>query len=106
MISDPHSYSWLQDVLLRHGMTQEKGVLVSLSSVPEQQGDFLTGIWLSDSRNFWAFEAVVSRPSSQLLSIDRFADETVSTIVDTHAPAIGASFGFLALEVLNEIRGV
>lgn len=96
---------WLEAVLRSHRFAPEAGLLVRLPEVPEQEGSLYAGIWLAESLDFWEFEVVVSRTTGELLSVDRFANITGSLPIVASAPRTGASFGYLARQVLRETRG-
>jgi len=78
-------------------------LLVAFSSVPDQGGgDWVSGTWLTDTRRFWKFEAVVPTRAGEQVEIERLVDVTDSVLVSAHVPGTGKSFGSLALEVLNQ----
>ncbi|MES3004424.1 MAG: hypothetical protein V4787_27280 [Pseudomonadota bacterium] len=93
--------AWLPELLENRGLSSSEGILVEFSEIPEQNGSFCKGIWLSDSRRFWHFEIVVPRGGPSAVSVEVFRDVTSEISVDAHIPGIGKSFGFLAIEVLE-----
>jgi hypothetical protein len=97
--------AWLPAVLASHGLSPEAGALVRLSEIPEQEGNLFSGVWLTQSREFWEFEVVVSRSTGAVVAVERFENTTPSVTVSAHQPDTGKSFGCLALEVLNNVRG-
>lgn len=97
----PPHLSWLSALLLSHGLTQEPGILVSLSEVPEQEGNLVSGMWLSQSEEFWEFETVISRGSGELLRMERFENTTSTVSVNQAVRGIGKPFGRIAIEVLR-----
>lgn len=98
-------FGWLVQALESQGLDPESGFPVCLAEVPEQEGRFFTGIWLTNQRRFWAFEAIVSRSTGELLCLERLEDITATTEVNAHVPGIGKSFGYLALQVQHELHG-
>ena len=97
----PPQLSWLSAVLLSHGLPQNSGILVRLSEVPEQEGNLVSGMWLSQSEEFWEFEAVISRDSGKLLSTERFENTTSTVSVNQALRGKGKPFGRMAIEVLR-----
>ena len=52
--------AWLAQLLKDMGQDPANGIVVALHEVQEQVGRFYGGIWLNASREFWAFEVMVS----------------------------------------------
>lgn len=100
--TQPH---WLRSVLQQHAMRPQAGLLVRYFLVPEQEGNLHTGIWLTDSLDFWAIEVMVSRGNQQILNVEEFTNATASYPVVAALPGTGPSFGYLAHQVLREMRG-
>ena len=63
------------------------------------------GLWLTESQQFWEFAVVVSSGAHAKATVERYENVTPSVVISAHQPGTGKSFGFLALEVLNEARG-
>jgi hypothetical protein len=95
-------FSWLSELLNRHGLTFQTGLLVRYSEVPEQEGTLKLGLWLTDSLTFWEFEVMGSRDNQHLLSVENFADVTQSFPAVATQPGAGPSFGYLAHKVLHK----
>ena len=95
---------WLRLALQQHALPPQAGLLVRYFVVPEQEGDLHTGIWLTESLEFWEFEVMVSRGSQQLLDIEEFVNATASYPAVAALPGTGPSFGYLARQVLHETR--
>ncbi|AYM96298.1 hypothetical protein EAG14_09675 [Acidovorax sp. 1608163] len=95
---------WLRSALQERALQPQAGLLVRYFVVPEQEGDLHTGIWLTDSLEFWEFEVMVSRTSRQMLNVETFINATVSYPVVAALPGTGPSFGYLARQVLHETR--
>lgn len=96
---------WLSHVLLSQGFNPNRGVLVRMASALEQEGDSYGFIWLTSSGQFWEIEAMVSRESGELIEIESLRGVTAEVVVSPHVPGTGKSFGFLAMQVLNEVLG-
>lgn len=96
---------WLSHVLLSQGFNPNRGVLVRMASALEQEADSYGFIWLTSSGQFWEIEAMVSRESGELIEIKSLRDVTAEVVVSSRVPGTGKSFGFLAMQVLNEVLG-
>ena len=92
---------WLIELLVDRGVPPDAGILVQFAETPEQDGNLCKGIWLSESRRFWSFEAVVPRTGSSAVTVEYFRDITSEFSLDAHLPGVGKSFGCLAVEVLD-----
>jgi hypothetical protein len=95
---------WLLSALHQHALQPQAGLLVRYVVVPEQEGDLHTGIWLTDSLEFWEFEVMGSRGSQQMLEVEEFINATASYPAVAAVPGTGPSFGYLARQVLHETR--
>jgi hypothetical protein len=102
--SHPGLKAWLRPALESEGLLIEAGILVALSELPDQGGNLFQGTWLTAERQFWSFAILVSRESNAVIEIERLENVTTSTVVSTHVPGTGRSFGHLAIEVLEESR--
>lgn len=65
----------------------------------------MAGVWLTDTSEFWEFEAMLSRANGALLGVEEFRNATPSFPPTVGVPGTGASFGYLARQVLREMRG-
>jgi hypothetical protein len=95
---------WLRSLLQQHDLSPQVGVLVCLSVVDEQEGNLHAGIWLTDSLEFWEFEVMVSRDNQQTLNVEEFTNTTKAYPAVASLPGTGPSFGYLARQVLHEMR--
>lgn len=95
---------WLRSALQQNALLPHAGLLVRYFVVPEQEGDLHTGIWLTDSLEFWEFEVMVSREAPQMIDVEEFANATAAHRVVASLPGTGPSFGYLARQVLHESR--
>lgn len=100
------SLPWLCIVLKSHQIDPMSGLLVDLHETPEQEGNLMSGVWLTDKGDFFDFKAMISRSEGALLAIDEFKNVTSVLPITAHASGTGASFGYLARQVLYEVRGV
>lgn len=105
----PERYEWLRALLATYSLDPHDGVLVELSSVPDQGCWTHSGLWLTADGRFIRFvadEAYGARPldGSGRLEDASIEDVTTSTPVSQHVPGAGMSDGYLALEVLRFAR--
>lgn len=103
--NDPQGFSWLHTVLARNGLDPRTGLLVILSELADQEGNVMSGLWLTQTRQFWEFSVVIARTTGELLSVDQFSNVTESMVVNASVRGIGHSFGHLACQVLSEWSG-
>jgi hypothetical protein len=97
--------SWLEAALQSRLGTSEGGLLVAFRAVPDQGGgDWVSGTWLTSTKRFWEFEAVVPKYDDEQVDLERLEDVTDRILVSAHVPGTGKSFGFLALDVLDRRR--
>ncbi len=94
---------WLHTLLRQQGHEPNQGALVSLEQVPDQGGDFYSGLWIGPDHRFWHFAATVE-PNSVGIALESFSETTGEIIVTKHGRGTGNSFGQLAIEVLGERR--
>jgi hypothetical protein len=95
------SFAWFRTVLQSKGLDEKSGALVKLSETPEQEGSLMSGIWLTQSREFWEFAIMLSRAEREVIEIEEFRNVTKSIPVTDSAPGVGKSFGYLACQVLE-----
>lgn len=58
---------WLHLLLHAHGLSPRGGILVHYGECTEQDGNLHTGLWLTDSQEFWDFAVMVSRDGERTL---------------------------------------
>ena len=102
--SDPLSFTWLCAALYSHELNPHAGILVRLAELPEQEGNLMSGVWLTDTKQFWEFALLRHRSTEELLDVELFANITSSVSVTPRVRGTGNSFGFLACQVLEETR--
>ena len=95
---------WLRSLLQEHALSPTAGLLVHYCEVVEQEGNLQTGVWLTETAEFWQFEVMVSRSSHQTLNVEEFTNATASFPAVAAQPGTGPSFGYLALAVLLATR--
>jgi hypothetical protein len=95
-------YPWLLSELTERGLDPTKGILAQLKYLPDQAGDLYTGYWLSEDRRFYRFEVLVAREPRLSVKVEQWRDATPDLIVKARQLGTGKSFGFIALEVLDE----
>jgi hypothetical protein len=98
------SMAWLSTLLLSHELDPASGLLVRLNEIPEQEGNMMAGVWLTDTLEFWEFEVMLSRANGTVLGVEEFRNCTPSFALIAGVPGTGASFGYLARQVLYETR--
>jgi hypothetical protein len=101
----PSSLAWLRTVLLSNELDPASGILVRLNEIPEQEGNLMAGVWLTDAAQFWKFEVMLSRANGAVLGVEEFRNATPSFPSVAGVPGTGASFAYLACQVLREMRG-
>ena len=92
---------WLPQILLKHQLDPKSGILVALAQVPDQEGEWFSGLWLSTSEQFWRFEVVIARETNAILAIEQFANVSPETPISFHQPGTGKTFGAIAIETLE-----
>jgi len=95
------NFHWLIDILESQSESPQGGVLVSLKRTPEQGGHICEGIWLSADRQFLEFSVLLPSDGGPP-ELEFWNDVSEEIIINAHQPGTGKSFGFLALEVLDE----
>jgi hypothetical protein len=93
---------WLVALLNARTATISRGVLIELGFMPAQEGDLVSGLWLSSDRQFFEFEVMLPRQSSGDLVVEKWEEVTQLVEISAHLPGTGKSPGFLALEILGE----
>lgn len=105
--TQPERFGWLRALLASRGLDARDGILIELRSVPDQGCWVHYGIWLTASGIFLKFvadEAFGDRllEGSGILQDSSLEDVTEQTDTAERVPGTGASFGWLALDVLKE----
>ena len=96
----PEAFPWLIELLAKHTLSKENGLLISCSSVPEQGGNQWMGTWLTTSKHFYEFNIMADYSIGVLIEVDSW--EEVHPLVSEHCKGTGKSFGYLALTLLAE----
>ena len=102
--SGSSALAWLRQLLSERALSANDGLLIQLTSLPEQEGELHAGTWLTEAGQFWEFSAIASRGTGTLLEVERFENVTQSTLVSAHVPGTGKSLGYLALGELRARR--
>jgi hypothetical protein len=79
------------------------GILAKLEVVPEQEGDFLFGYWLSGDRTFIHFALQLNRNDPGLIHVEAW-EVRPELKASAHERGTGKNFAFLALEVLDDMN--
>jgi hypothetical protein len=93
---------WLFPLLESNGVPVANGMLARLTEIHEQEGDEISGVWLTSGREFWEFTVIVSRVTGELIEIEDVSNVSGAVSISTQLPGIAKSFGALAIEVLAE----
>lgn len=94
--------SWLATLLSISGLDPSQGIVAQLQSVPDQEGNIVSGIWVSAESEFYRFEALeITKGAPDVVPLESITGDIV---VSDHVPGTGRSFGALAIEVLHEVR--
>jgi hypothetical protein len=88
---------------------KEKGIDMEKSIFLEYEQDFPglstdEGIIVTPDGNFFEFEADLNEERTKLLELYSFKNVSERFEINGHKKGIGKTFGFLAIEVLNEIN--
>lgn len=100
--SGSRSLDWLIPLLESNGVPLLGGALVRFSDVPDQCGTICSGLWLTQSREFWEFSVLVEGGTGVLLEVVELLNVTDAVRVSEQLPGIQKSFGALAIEVVGE----
>lgn len=103
--ADPRRFFWLVHALHAHSLLPAAGILVRCEEVPDQEGMVLRGCWLTDAGEFFDFSVLVPWQKDEPPVVEDWREVTAKTPVSAHQPGTGKSFGWLALDVLREVRG-
>jgi hypothetical protein len=101
---DSTGFKWLIDILQLISESPERGILISFKQTSDQDNNICEGVWLSANRRFLEFNVLLPR-DGEPPEIEFWNDVTDDIIVNAHQPGTGKSFGFLALELLDEGLG-
>jgi len=93
--------SWLESLLTSKDQVPLGGVLAEYHSVTEQEGEFVSGLWLNARREFFAFEGLLTGEQTSF-SIERWEEVTESVVVSAHLPGKGHSIGSSAINILEQ----
>ncbi len=96
------SQPWLREALSRHGCDFDAGVLILLSSIPDQAGTLWYGTWLTQNHHFYEFVVATSRDGNEILEVESWAKATPE--VAQNVKGIGKTPAFIAIEVLSEFN--
>jgi hypothetical protein len=102
--SDPRRFFWLIHALYAHSLLPEAGILVSWKDVPDQDGMVYGACWLTDVGEFFDFSVLVPWRNEEPPIVENWREVTSTTPTGAYQPGTGRSFGWLALDVLPEMR--
>ena len=100
--SQPMDFPWLVSELHERGLDPLSGILAALKEIPEQEGQYYSGYWLSAEKRFFRFAGTLTRGMRAQFHMEQW--EPASPAVSAHEPGTGKTFGYLALEVLAELH--
>jgi hypothetical protein len=98
----PNSYPWLLDILTQKDIDVNSGIIVSVSSIPEQYGNQWFATWLTYEKRFFKIEIMADYKTHQLLEIDGFIEDFPE--ISAHCKGTGKSPTYLALELLESYK--
>lgn len=93
---------WLDEILLDKGEVSSDGVVAEFRAVTEQDGEYVCGLWLNSSLQFFEFEALLSFDRATVIEIEKWKNVTGSVVVSAHLPGTGHSIGNVAMTVLKQ----
>jgi len=100
--SNPNNYPWLINVLAKHNLNFDNGIVISLTSIPEQFGNQWLATWLTFDKKFYDIDIMADYKTNKLIEIDEFNE--IFPKISSHCKGIGKSSGYLALELLESFK--
>ena len=98
---DPDQFPGVIHTLHAHSLDPRKGILVACKDYPDQGGHVYQGCWLTREREFFRFSVLNPFDRAQPPIVEEWGEVTQEIVISAHAPETGKSFGWLALDVLN-----
>ncbi len=95
----PKAYPWLLETLSKNDIDVNTGIVVSLTSVPEQLGNQWFATWLTYDKRFFEIEILANYHTHELIEIDELGENF--PLVSAQCKGTGKSSAFLALELLE-----
>jgi hypothetical protein len=92
---------WLRVLSAQRTGRVTRGVLVEINNVPEQDGEFVSGTYLSDTGRFYKFAVTLPWEKDSVPVVEQWIDVTDDVNVSTSIRGKGRSIGALALEILS-----
>jgi hypothetical protein len=102
---DPARFSGVVHTLHAHSLDATKGILVEHESIPDQGGWVHKGRWLTRQREFFRFEVLVPYDRGEPPVVEMWQEVTHETAINAHQPGTGKSFGWLAVDVMENELG-
>ncbi|MFK8012396.1 MAG: hypothetical protein AB8B80_10165 [Marinicellaceae bacterium] len=102
IMENSNNYPWLLDVLKKHNLNFDNGIVISLTSIPEQFGNQWLATWLTFDKQFYDIDIMANYKTNKLIEIDEFNE--IFPKVSSHCKGIGKSSGYLALELLKSFN--
>lgn len=96
------SISWLEDLLQQHGQSFHSGILVLLSSIPDQIGTLWYGTWLAGDQTFYEFVVATTQEEDRIIGVESWKESIPE--VSVHKKGIGKTPAYIALELLSATR--
>jgi len=87
----------------------ENGIEIEKSIILEYEQDFPgistdEGMILTEEGKFYEFDADLNNDRTELIELYSFVDVSDRIEIEDHKKGIGKSYGFIAMEVLNELN--
>ena len=101
----PGHFKWLLEALALHQLLATEGILVKLNESIDQGPVYdCQVLWLTKDKRFFELTAETEYPSKNLKKETiAIQDVTKRIEVNQNQPGNGKTFGFLAIEVLEEL---
>ncbi len=102
---NPNDYDWLISILHEHKLDPSDGVLVELACCFDQGPvENCDGLWLTSNKRFFSFEVELQYKTNKLQVLESWVEVTDIVEVNKHGHGTGKTFGYLAIEVLENNR--
>jgi hypothetical protein len=86
-----------------HSLGPGQGILVECKDFFDQTGHCYEGCWLTHDREFFRFSVLIPFDSADPPVVEEWREVTNETEISPNLTGAGKSFGWLALDVLNQL---
>ena len=98
---DPDQFPGVIHTLHAHSLDPREGILAECDYCPDQGGHVLYGCWLTRGREFFRFSVLNPYDRAEPPVVEEWQEVTQDIVINAHVPGTGKSFGWLALDVLD-----